>query len=77
MFVTLSNAMTRKLAALPETGMGYQCVDVELRDGRRLEGVMVIESTLLDVPASAGTLDAADILNIEPRSIRSQPKGKE
>jgi hypothetical protein len=40
--ITLSNAMTRKLAALPEAGMGYQCVDADLRDGRRLEGVMVL-----------------------------------
>ncbi|MGA8171343.1 MAG: hypothetical protein WB816_11035 [Methylocystis sp.] len=73
MLITLSNAMTRKLAALPEAGMGYQRVDVELRDGRRLEDVMVLESTLLDVPATAGKVDSDDILDIE---VRSAPGAK-
>jgi hypothetical protein len=72
--ITLSNAMTRKLAALPEAGMGYQCVDADLRDGRRLEGVMVLESTLLDVPATAGKIDSDDILDIELRPASRSAK---
>lgn len=68
MYITLADTMVRKLAALPEAGMGYQLVDVALSDGRKLEGLVVIDSTLLDVPAAAGAVDAADIMDIELRT---------
>lgn len=39
--IQLSAKWRNKLSELPESGMGYQLVDVELQDGRVLSGLMV------------------------------------
>ena len=51
----------------PETGMGYQVVSVTLRDGREIEDVAIIQSSIIgevrghqDVP-----FESDDITNLE------------
>lgn len=34
----------------PESGMGYQRVDIRLADGRQLKGAIVLNCELLEVP---------------------------
>jgi hypothetical protein len=38
------------LRKAPESGMGYQRVDVSFCDGRRVENVLVFNAEQLDVP---------------------------
>ncbi len=38
MQVTLDDKWIEHLVELPESGMGYQCVQVRLRDGRKPDG---------------------------------------
>ncbi len=40
------------LRGLPESGMGYQLVDVSFTDGSRLKNVSVLNSTYIDLPAT-------------------------
>ncbi len=37
------------LANLPETGMGYQLVDIKLKDGQTFNGKVVLNSTHLQM----------------------------
>ncbi|MBU3666219.1 MAG: hypothetical protein FGM15_10155 [Chthoniobacterales bacterium] len=61
MSVTLPAKWIDRLAHLPESGMGWQRVDVELADGRRLENCIVRNAEVLDVPEP---LDPCDIRSI-------------
>jgi len=51
----------------PETGMGYQTVNLILRGGRRVENVAIIESHIIgEVRGSADlSFDPEDIVDIE------------
>lgn len=64
MYVELPRDMTVKLAALPEEGMGYQYVDVRLKDGRRIPWVIVINCAILSLPDKLGVIRTDDILDI-------------
>jgi len=43
----LSKKWTDKLAALPESGMGYQVVDVHLKNGVIIKKIMVVNCEIL------------------------------
>lgn len=62
MSVTLPAKWIDRLANLPESGMGWQRVDVELADGRRLENCIVRNAEVLDAPEP---LDTTDIRSID------------
>ena len=42
----------KKLVSMPETGMGYQIVDITLKDGRVISRVTVSNATLVGLPAN-------------------------
>ena len=44
---TLPENWSEYLVSKPETGMGYQVVAVTLKDGRRIEDVAVVQSSLI------------------------------
>jgi hypothetical protein len=50
MRIKLDRQWTTRLADLPESGMGYQRVDVRFTNGRELKGVMVFNAEDLEVP---------------------------
>jgi hypothetical protein len=50
MRIQLAQRWIDKLRKLPESGMGYQRVDVRFADGRHVENVMVFNAEQLDVP---------------------------
>jgi hypothetical protein len=50
MRIKLDPRWTRRLASLPESGMGYQRVDVRFADGRELKDAMVFNAEDLVVP---------------------------
>jgi hypothetical protein len=49
------------LIKAPESGMGYQRVDVQFADGRRAENVMVFNAEDLDVPDTFAGADVQDL----------------
>lgn len=64
MHVRLSPIWTEQLRRLPESGMGYQLVDVELRDGRRFRRLPVLQAEELVLP-DAVSADSQDIRHIK------------
>jgi hypothetical protein len=50
MSITLPAKWIEHLTQLPESGMGWQRVDVELADGRRLENCLVRNAELMETP---------------------------
>ena len=59
--VKLPLNISEKLQKLPESGMGYQVVDLILKDGKIVEKVTVLNSliAILEVPLSV--LDIVDV----------------
>lgn len=47
--IKLSEKLAIDLAAMPETGMGYHVVNVELKDGRKFEQVIIIEGLISEI----------------------------
>lgn len=45
----LSSKYSKYLENKPEKGMGYQIVDIELNDGRKIKNRTVINSTYLEL----------------------------
>ena len=62
--VRLDEKWIRMLAALPENGMGYQKVNVQLRDGYLVAGLFVHNAEQLDWPDDRPRIRPADIVNI-------------
>lgn len=61
MRLKLAKRWTEKLMALPESGMGYQLVDVVMKDGRRLESVVVLNAEWLEVPSDYTDAEVEDL----------------
>jgi hypothetical protein len=49
------------LRKAPESGMGYQRVDVRFADGRLAENLMVFNAEDLDVPDRFGMLEIREV----------------
>jgi hypothetical protein len=49
------------LLGLPESGMGYQRVDVRLHDGRELRNLLVFNAEEIETPEPLSVEDIADI----------------
>ena len=52
------------LCGLPETGMGYQIVDVVLRNGERFRGIVVYNAEEMEWPTGADEIAPEDIVEI-------------
>jgi hypothetical protein len=66
MRLTLEKKWTEALTRLPESGMGYRRVRVELRDGRTIPEALVFNSEVLDVQGPIAPFRSRDIRAIEP-----------
>ena len=62
---------TDKLCRLPESGMGYQRVDVRLRNGQCVRDVIVFNAEELEWPRRQ-PIESDDIVNISPTRLDSQ-----
>ncbi len=58
----LSNKFSNYLADLPEQGMGFQIVDIELKNGKLLNDRIILNSTYLKLGENE---------NIENKDIKS------
>lgn len=61
MRIKLDRCWTDRLLELPESGMGYQRVDVRLVDGRELRDVVVFNAEELEIPDDVGPATIADL----------------
>ena len=64
--LALPAALLCKLARMPETGMGYQMVDLVLRDKRQIGEVVVYTDGTMAVPERTPDIAVDDILDIGP-----------
>jgi hypothetical protein len=64
MLLALSPPIVDRLTAMPESGMGYQVVDLILADGRVISNVSVFNSELAAVPESLRDLKSSDVADV-------------
>ncbi|MDX1910237.1 MAG: hypothetical protein SFV22_02065 [Saprospiraceae bacterium] len=62
--VQLTKEQTDFLSNLPEQGMGYQIVDIKLKDGKVLNEKLVFNSTILQLDTDE-LIDPLDIDTIQ------------
>lgn len=53
------------LVALPETGMGYQIVDITLKDNRIMNKIKVFNCEIVDLPVGYESVCENDIAQIQ------------
>ncbi|MBX9842127.1 MAG: hypothetical protein K2Z80_10010 [Xanthobacteraceae bacterium] len=70
MQIELRSELVDRLLALPESGMGYQLVDLILTDGRVVPNVKVFNCEIADLPDIFRSLSAADIADVRLRPDR-------
>lgn len=61
MRIKLDKRWTDLLLTWPESGMGYQRVDVTMADGCELKDALVLNAELLEVPAEFAQATVASI----------------
>jgi hypothetical protein len=61
MRIKLEQRWIKRLLQLPESGMGYQRVDLQLSDGRELKDVLVFNAEELEVAEELATSEIKDI----------------
>lgn len=61
MRIKLDQRWITRLLELPESGMGYQRVDVRLADGRELKDVVVFNAEEIDVPNEFAHAEIKDV----------------
>lgn len=61
MTVKLEKKWTDYLVDQPESGMGYQKVDIWLKDNRVLKNVLVFNAQEIDLPDELATVEIAEI----------------
>lgn len=61
MKIKLDKQWVERLLKLPESGMGYQRVDVKMADGRELKNAVVLNAELLELPEDFGHSTVTDI----------------
>lgn len=65
MKIKLSKKWVERLLSVPETGMGYQTIDVTLKDGRVIKGVNVFNAEDLELPDEYKSIKIEKIQNIK------------
>ena len=61
MRIRLEPRWTKRLLELPESGMGYQRVDIRLVDGRELKDVVVFNAEEVEVPDELARAQIKDV----------------
>ena len=60
----LDEKWTARLCELPESGMGYQRVDVRLRDGLQVRSVLVFNAEWIEWPDDQAPIRPSDLTAI-------------
>lgn len=70
MRLLLSEQWKNHLCALPESGMGFQRVDILLRDGEQVRDVLVFNAQQVEWPKGKRAISSDDIAEIKVRRRR-------
>ena len=65
MILILSSRWSDMLLTLPESGMGYQRVNVRLKSGKLISDLIVENAEKLNIPEGIELFNEEDITNIE------------
>jgi len=57
--------LLKKLLLMPESGMGYQVIDIILKDGRVITKVMVYNAEIVELPTEYNDVSEDDIKDIK------------
>ncbi len=60
----LSPKWVKKLVELPESGMGYQVVDIALKDKRIIRKVVILNSEIIMLPPGYENITEKDVVDI-------------
>ena len=60
----LNRQWANRLCALPESGMGFQRVDIVLRDGEKVKNVLVLNARHVEWPNEKRAISSDDIAEI-------------
>ena len=66
MQLQLKSKIVDRLLALPESGMGYQIVDLVLSDGRVIPNVTILNGELATLPDSLRGISSSEIADVRP-----------
>ncbi|XSG80952.1 MAG: hypothetical protein ACPW61_07530 [Methyloligella sp. ZOD6] len=64
MQLELRQKFIKKLVELPESGMGFQMVDLKLADGRTVPNVPVFNSEIAQLPDTYRGIAPADVIEV-------------
>ena len=65
MILQLKEHWVNYLCILPESGMGYQRVDVYLKNGREIQGIVVFNAEEMEWPSTYPSISSDDIEKIQ------------
>ena len=65
MTLILSSKWSEKLLMLPESGMGYQRINVRLKSGKLNIGLIVENAEQLNIPETVDAFKEEDIVDFE------------
>jgi hypothetical protein len=65
MHLQLKSKIVDRLLALPESGMGYQVVDLVLADGRIIPNVTILNGEIATLPDSLH-ISSSEIADVRP-----------
>lgn len=71
MQIELRKNIVNRLLGLPETGMGYQVVDLVLSDGRIVPNVKIFNCEIANLPENFRNVSPSDVTDV--RLSRSAP----
>jgi hypothetical protein len=70
MFIELNATQGNLLTGLPETGMGFQLVNVTLKDQRVYNHLVCLSGYMLQIPLEANfTSDDIESIDMDPNAI--------
>lgn len=61
MTIKINDYWSQRLVKMPETGMGYQKVDLTFKDGRILKGLIILNAEDCQTEEEFNVADIADI----------------
>ena len=74
MFIKLEEKQTNLVLNQPELGMGYQQVNLKLKNNKVIKNVLVINAEVLEIPDEFGKIDISDIIGIKLVKIKNRKK---
>lgn len=72
MQIELQKDITNRLLGLPESGMGFQVVDLVLADGRVVPNVTIFNCEIANLPDSFRDVRPSDVADV--RLVPSKPR---